>query len=116
MIRNEAEYQEASKRLGDELKRLDEHRARLKDAGLGDVEVKRVAQGICCYVQFALTERAAAKIFASRCSNSVGDANCCAFENTVERGLSFASSDSGANDNTIGAANAFRDAQHSNAV
>src|SRR5882672_3075035 len=42
MIRNEAEYQEASKRLGDELKRLDEHRARLKEAGLGDAEVKRV--------------------------------------------------------------------------
>jgi hypothetical protein len=42
MIRNEAEYQEASKRLGDELKRLDEHRARLKEAGLGEVEVKRV--------------------------------------------------------------------------
>jgi ribosome-binding protein aMBF1 (putative translation factor) len=31
MIRNEAEYQEASKRLGDELKRLGEHRARLKE-------------------------------------------------------------------------------------
>jgi hypothetical protein len=28
--------------LGDELKRLDEHRARLKEAGLGDLEVKRV--------------------------------------------------------------------------
>jgi hypothetical protein len=42
MIRNEAEYQEASKRLGDELKRLGEHRTRLKEAGLGDVEVKRV--------------------------------------------------------------------------
>jgi hypothetical protein len=42
MIRNEAEYQEASKRLGDELKRLGEHRARLKEAGLGDVEIKRV--------------------------------------------------------------------------
>jgi len=35
MIRNEAEYQEASKRLGDELKRLDEHHARLKEAVLG---------------------------------------------------------------------------------
>ncbi len=34
MIRNEAEYQETSKRLSDELKRLDEHRARLKEAGL----------------------------------------------------------------------------------
>jgi len=42
MIRNEAEYQEASMRLGDELKRLGEHRARLKEAGLGDVEIKRV--------------------------------------------------------------------------
>jgi hypothetical protein len=28
--------------LGDELKRLDEHRARLKEAGLGDVAIKRV--------------------------------------------------------------------------
>jgi hypothetical protein len=35
MIHNEAEYQEASKRLGDELKRLGEHRARLKEAVLG---------------------------------------------------------------------------------
>jgi hypothetical protein len=42
MIRNEAEFQEASKRLGDELKRFDEHRARLKEAGLGDTEIKRV--------------------------------------------------------------------------
>jgi hypothetical protein len=42
MIRNETEYHEASKRLGDELKGLDEHRARLKEAGLGDVEVKRI--------------------------------------------------------------------------
>ena len=41
MICNEAEYQEASERLGDEQKRLGEHRARLKDAGLGDAEVKR---------------------------------------------------------------------------
>jgi hypothetical protein len=42
MICNEAEYQEASRKLGDELERLDAHRARLKDAGLGDAEVKRV--------------------------------------------------------------------------
>ena len=42
MICNEAKHQEASKRLGDELKRLDEHRARLKEAGLGDTEIKRV--------------------------------------------------------------------------
>jgi ribosome-binding protein aMBF1 (putative translation factor) len=42
MIGNEAEYKEASKRLGDELQRLDEHRAQLKEAALGDVEVKRV--------------------------------------------------------------------------
>jgi hypothetical protein len=42
MIQNEAEYQETSKRLGDELKRLGEHRARLKEAGLGDTEIKRV--------------------------------------------------------------------------
>jgi ribosome-binding protein aMBF1 (putative translation factor) len=46
MIRNEAEYQEASKRLGEELKRLDEHRARLREAGLGDAEIKRVIDPI----------------------------------------------------------------------
>jgi hypothetical protein len=40
MFRNETECQEASKRLGDELKRFDEHRARLKEASLGDAEVK----------------------------------------------------------------------------
>jgi ribosome-binding protein aMBF1 (putative translation factor) len=42
MIRNETEYQEASKRLAEELKRLGDHRARLKDSGLSDVEIKRV--------------------------------------------------------------------------
>ena len=42
MIRNEAEYQEASVRLADERKRLAEHRARLKEAGLGEEEIKRV--------------------------------------------------------------------------
>jgi len=42
MIRNEAEYQEASKRLLEELGRLDEHRARLKEAGLGEIEIQRV--------------------------------------------------------------------------
>src|SRR6516165_9681913 len=42
MIRNEAEYQEASARLADERQRLFDHRARLKEAGLSDEEVKRV--------------------------------------------------------------------------
>jgi ribosome-binding protein aMBF1 (putative translation factor) len=42
MIRNEAEYQEASKRLFEELGRLDEHRARLKEAGLREIEIQRV--------------------------------------------------------------------------
>ncbi len=42
MIRNEAEYQEASARLADERNRLAEHRARLKEAGLSDAEIKRV--------------------------------------------------------------------------
>jgi hypothetical protein len=46
LIRNRAEYQEASKRLGDEFRRLDEHRARLREAGLGDVEIKRVIDPI----------------------------------------------------------------------
>ena len=42
MIRNETEYQEASARLADERNRLTEHRARLKEAGLSDEEIKRV--------------------------------------------------------------------------
>jgi len=42
MIRNETEYQEASTRLADERTRLIEHRARLKEAGLSDAEIKRV--------------------------------------------------------------------------
>jgi len=42
MIRNEAEYQEASKRLVEELRRFDEHRSRLKAAGLGEIEIQRV--------------------------------------------------------------------------
>ena len=40
--RSAAEFEEASKRLGDELKRLGEHCARLKEAGLSDTEIKRV--------------------------------------------------------------------------
>jgi hypothetical protein len=46
MIRNEAEYQEASQRLAQESLRLAEHRARLKEAGLGDEEIKRVIDPI----------------------------------------------------------------------
>jgi ribosome-binding protein aMBF1 (putative translation factor) len=58
MIRNDSECQEASEKLRDELKRLGEHSARLKKAGLGDVELdnlrgvghllitSRIAQGI----------------------------------------------------------------------
>ena len=42
MIRNEAEYQEASARLASERNRLAEHRARLKETGLSDEEIKRV--------------------------------------------------------------------------
>jgi ribosome-binding protein aMBF1 (putative translation factor) len=46
MIRNETEYQEAVARLTDEQKRLADHRARLKDAGLMDEEIKRVIDPI----------------------------------------------------------------------
>ena len=46
MIRNEAEYQEASVRLAEEQKRLVEHRARLKEAGLTEEEIKRVIDPI----------------------------------------------------------------------
>jgi len=42
MIRNEAECQEASKRLAEETLRFDEHRRRLKQSGLSDVEIRRV--------------------------------------------------------------------------
>src|SRR5439155_23070251 len=42
MIRNESEYKEAVGRLAEEQKRLTEHRARLKEAGLSDEEIKRV--------------------------------------------------------------------------
>ena len=42
MIRNEAEYQEASARLANERQRLADHRARLKEAGLSAEEIKRV--------------------------------------------------------------------------
>lgn len=42
MIRNEGEYQEAVARLTAERVRLDEHRKRLQDSGLGDEEIKRV--------------------------------------------------------------------------
>ena len=46
MIRNEAEYQEASQRLVQESLRLAEHRVRLKAAGLGDEEIMRVIDPI----------------------------------------------------------------------
>jgi ribosome-binding protein aMBF1 (putative translation factor) len=42
VIRNETEYQEAATRLTDERNRLADHRARLKQAGLGKEEIKRV--------------------------------------------------------------------------
>jgi DNA-binding Xre family transcriptional regulator len=41
MIRNETEYHEAVRRLGDEAKRLADHEARLKGMNLGAAEVKR---------------------------------------------------------------------------
>ena len=42
MIRSEAEYREAVARLFAEEERLSEHRARLREAGLGEEEIKRV--------------------------------------------------------------------------
>ena len=42
MIRNEAEYQEASARVADERQRLADHRVRLKEAGLSEEEIRRV--------------------------------------------------------------------------
>ncbi len=42
MIRNETEYKEAVARLGVEARRVEEHRERLKAAGLSGEELKRV--------------------------------------------------------------------------
>lgn len=42
MIRNDNEYKEAVARLGEESERLKEHAKRLKEAGLGADEIKRV--------------------------------------------------------------------------
>ena len=42
MIRNESEYKLAVSRLAEEEQRLADHRARLKEVGLADEEVKRV--------------------------------------------------------------------------
>jgi hypothetical protein len=42
MIRNEAECQEASKRLGEGTERPEQHGTRLKEAGLDEDEIKRV--------------------------------------------------------------------------
>jgi hypothetical protein len=41
MIRNEAEYQEATRRLREERSRLADHQARFEQMGLGPAEVKR---------------------------------------------------------------------------
>jgi hypothetical protein len=46
MIRNEAEYQHASARLTEKRHRLSEHRARLKEVGMTDEEIKRVIDPI----------------------------------------------------------------------
>ena len=42
MIRNEAEYHEVARRLAEENRRFDEHRQRLYQSGLSDVEIRRV--------------------------------------------------------------------------
>ena len=53
MIRSESEYQEAVKRLSEEQQRLGEHRARLKETGLTDEEIKRVIDPMeSFYLQF----------------------------------------------------------------
>lgn len=44
MIRNEAEYQEASARLEQERARLEAHAARLAESGLGAEEIERVLE------------------------------------------------------------------------
>ena len=53
MIRNEAEYREAVRRLSEEQTRLADHRARLKETGLTDEEIKRVVDPMeSFYLQF----------------------------------------------------------------
>lgn len=53
MIRNETEYQQAVKRLSEEQARLTSHRARLKETGLSDEEIKRVVDPMeSFYLQF----------------------------------------------------------------
>jgi hypothetical protein len=42
MIRNEAEYQEVTRRMAEETLRFDEYRLRLKQSDLSDVEIRRV--------------------------------------------------------------------------
>lgn len=46
MIRNEAEYKEAVKRVNEEKRRLDEQRKRLEEMGLGPQDVKRAIDPI----------------------------------------------------------------------
>lgn len=53
MIRNETEYREAVKRLAEEQTRLASHRARLKEAGLNNEEMKRLIDPMeSFYLQF----------------------------------------------------------------
>lgn len=53
MIRSETEYQEAVKRLSEEQTRLADHRARLKETGLTEDEIKRVVDPMeSFYLQF----------------------------------------------------------------
>jgi hypothetical protein len=57
------EFEEASKRLGDELKRLDEHCARLKEAGLSDAEIKRVVDPLESFQKKRLRPTSTSKRF-----------------------------------------------------
>jgi hypothetical protein len=49
MIRNEAECQEASKRLGEGTERPEQHGTRLKEAGLDEDEIKRVIDPLASF-------------------------------------------------------------------
>ncbi len=49
MIRNEQEYQEASKRLEAERTRLDQHQAQLAKSGLKKAELKRVMEPLISF-------------------------------------------------------------------
>ena len=92
MIRNEAEYQEASARLADERQRLTEHRARLAEAGLGEEEIKRVIDPMESF-HLQLKEEVAS--YERLNSKTSGDSVICSSRFGLQKGFRSASWQSG---------------------